>query len=190
LIELLWVDAAVLVVASGVAVLDVDVSWHSFRLGRPLYGLLVLAGLLLLYSFVVRQGYVPPPGFLVGFFAAAYLPFLSSAFIDLETTDPRARNELETLLLSRDFRQLLHASDERILEIGVRRLRMHWEGREEDGTLVLELDVHPSLLPVTVSRPHVAVIRDQRHLENVREDVRRRRAVDHMSPGEPAGRKC
>lgn len=188
MIELLWADAVVLAAASAIAVLDVEVSWRSIRLGRPLYGLLVLAGLVLLYSFVIREGHVPLPGFAVGVFAALYLPFLSSAFIDLETTDPRARDELETLLLTRDFRQLLHASDERILEIGRRRLRLHWEGSEEEGKLILELDVHPSLLPVTVSRPHVAVIRDQGHLELVRVDVRRRRSAHQMSPAEPEGR--
>ena len=87
MIETLWVDAAVLVVASVIAVLDLEVSWRSLRLGRPLYGLLVLAGLGVLYLFAVRQGYVPLPGYIIGFFALAYLPFLSSAFIDLETTD-------------------------------------------------------------------------------------------------------
>jgi len=188
LIELLWTDAAALAVASGVALLDLDVSWRGHHLGRPLYGLLVFGGLLALYLFVVREGYVPAPGYAVGVFAALYLPFLSTAFIDLETTDPRAREELETLLLTRDFRALMHASDERVLAVGKRRLRVRWEGREEDGELVLELDVQPSLLPITVSRPHVAIIHDQRHLERVRENVRRRRLADQMSPADPDGR--
>ena len=66
-------------------------------------------------------------------------------------------------------------------------MRMHWEGREEEGTLVLELDVHPSLLPVTVSRPHVAVVRGQPHLERIRADVLRLRGQGHMSPAVPDG---
>jgi len=175
LIELLWADVVALTIASGIAVLDVDVQWREHRLGRPLYGMLVLAGLLLLYTFVVRQGYVPVPGLLVGLFAFLFLPFLSTAFIDLQTTDVSARRELEKLLLERDFRQLVNASDERVIREGRRRLRMHWEGHEEAGTLVLELDVHPSLLPVTISRPHVATVADQRDLERIREDIRRNR---------------
>lgn len=195
MIDLLWAFVAALAAASAVAVRDVDVRWRSHRVGRPLFGLFVLGGLATLYLFVWSEGYVPWPGFLVGLFAIAYLPFLSSTFIDLETTDSRALDELETLLLTRDFRQLLNASDERVLEHGRRRLRLHWEGREEDGCLVLELDVHPSLFPLTVSRPHVAVVLDQLHLEHVREDVRRRRGagrppVDQMSPADPEGRKA
>jgi hypothetical protein len=130
-------------------------------------------GLLTLYTFVVREGWLPLPGYLMGLFALLYLPFLSSAFVDLETTDRRAREELEALLLEREFRQLVRASDERVIEVGRRRMRMHWEGREDEGALVLELDVHPSLLPVTVSRPHVAYVRNQGHLERIREDILR-----------------
>lgn len=186
MIELLWYDVAALTIASGVAVLDVDVQWRAHRLGRPLYGALVLLGLLALYTFVVRNGYIPIPGMLVGLFAFLFLPFLSTTFIDLETTDPRARDELEALLLGREFRQLVNASDERVLKVGRRRLRVHWEGREEDGELVLELDVHPSLLPVTVSRPHVAHVSDQRHLEQIREDILRTRGARGHEGPEPA----
>ena len=46
---------------------------------------------------------------------------------------------------------------------------------EGDG-IVLELDVHPSLFPVTVSRPHVVLVRDPRDLERIRADIRRKRA--------------
>jgi hypothetical protein len=176
LIELLWCDAIALTFASAVAILDLDVQWRSHRLGRPIYGLLVLLGLFALYVHVVREGWIPLPGWLLGAFALAYLPFLSGAFIDLSVTDRRARRELEELLLRRDWRQLLHASDERVLDAGRRKLRVHWEGKEEEGALVLELDVHPSLLPVTVSRPHVAYVRDQAHLERIREDILRARA--------------
>ncbi|MBZ0268762.1 hypothetical protein K8I85_11440 [bacterium] len=193
MVELLWMDVLLLVVATVVAVLDRDVHWRSVPLGRPLYGILVFGGLGLLVAYVGREGAIPVPGWLLGLFALAYLPFLSARFVDLPTTDPRARRELEALLLTRDFRQLVHASDEVVLEEGRRKLRMHWEGRDEDGKLILELDVHPSLLPITVSRPHVAVVRDQLHLERIREDVRRLReaageAARHMSPAPPDGR--
>lgn len=193
MVELLWVDVLLLAIATVVAVLDRDVRWRSVPLGRPIYGLLVFGGLLLLVAHVGREGAIPLPGWAIGAFALCYLPFLSASFVDLPTTDPRARRELEALLLTRDFRQLVHASDEVVIREGKRKLRMHWEGRHEEGALVLELDVHPSLLPVTVSRPHVAIVRDQLHLERIREDVRRTRgpatgAADHMSPTPPDGR--
>ena len=183
MIELLWCDVIALTFASAVAILDLDVQWRSHRLGRPIYGLLVLAGLFALYVHVVQEGWIPLPGWILGGFALAYLPFLSGAFIDLPVTDRKAREELEELLLRRDWRQLVHASDERVIRVGRRRLRMHWEGKEEEGALVLELDVHPSTLPVTVSRPHVAYVRDQSHLERIRDDIRRAR--DRRASGEP-----
>lgn len=175
MLELLWTDVVALTMASTVAVLDLDVQWRSLRLGRPVYGLLVLAGLLALYTFVVHEGWVPIPGYVVGAFALAYLLFLTTAFIDLETTDLRARLELESLLLTKDYRELIRASHETEIQEGKRRLRMHWEGKAEHGALVLELDVHPSMLPVTVSRPYVATVRDQMHLERIRRDILRKR---------------
>ncbi len=192
MLELLWLDVVLLAVGSLIAVLDREVHWRSVRLGRPIYGLLVIGGLVAVSALVSRHGVMPLPGYLVGLFALAYLPFLSTAFVDLPTTDARALVELETLLLTREFRALVHASDEVVLREGRRQLRMHWEGRDEGGTLVLELDVHPSLGPVTVSRPHVAVVRDQRHLERIRMKLRRARdgesAAGHMSPPLPEGR--
>jgi hypothetical protein len=175
LIALLWLDVAALAVATVVAALDLDVQIGDRRVGRPVYGLLVLAGLLGAYVFVVREGWLPVPAWFVLGFALVYLPFLSPAFIDLRTTDESAREELEGLLLERDFVQLRHASDQGVIRQGKRRLRFHWEVHDEDDGIVVELDVHPSLLPVTISRPHVAFVRSQVHLEHIRADIRRER---------------
>jgi len=176
--ELLWVAAAALTAGAAVAVLDRDVEWRGRKVGRPAYGILVLGGLLVAYVVVIRDGWLPAPGWLVVSFALAYLPFLSSAFIDLETTDARAMREIENLLLSKELRELRHATGAGILREGRRRLRVHWECRAREGGVVLELDVHPSLLPVTVSRPHVVHVRDAADLERLREEIRRRRARD------------
>jgi hypothetical protein len=177
---LLWLDVAALGVASVVAVLDVDVRLGGRAVGRAVYGALVLAGLVGCYLFVVGQGWLPVPGWVLLGFAVLYLPFLSSAFIDLSVTDARARNELESLLLSRDFAQLRHGSGQDVVREGRRRLRLHWESHDEEGGILVELDVHPSLLPVTISRPHVAWVRDQLHLERIRGEIRseRRRRGD------------
>lgn len=176
MVELLWIDLFALTVGSAVAVLDLDLQIGHRRIGRPLYGVLVLGGLLVAYVHVLRAGVLPLPAFGVLAFALLYLPFLSQSFIDLELTDRVARRELERLLLGRDFRELRHAFGEDTLLEGRRRLRVRWEAREEGEGISLELDVHPSLLPLTVSRPHVATIRNQRHLERIRNDIRRRRA--------------
>lgn len=172
---LLWLNVAALVVASVVAALDLDVQIGERAVGRAIYGLLVLAGLLGCYVFVVGEGWLPLPAWFVLGFALLYLPFLSTTFIDLPTTDERAREELEGLLLGREFVQLRHASDQGVIRQGKRRLRFHWEVHDEDDGIVIELDVHPSLWPVTISRPHVAFVRSQLHLERIRVDIRRER---------------
>lgn len=178
MIGLLWTDVVALTVGSVVAVLDLDLQLGRHRVGRPAYGILVLGGLVAAYLHVVRTGALPLPAYGVLFFAVVYLPFLSQSFIDLELTDRVARRELERLLLGRDFRELRYLTGEDTLTEGRRRLRVHWEARDEGDGISLELDVHPSLLPVTVSRPHVATIRDQLHLERIRADIRRRRAAE------------
>jgi hypothetical protein len=175
LTELLWLDTALLTAGAIVAVLDIDFQWGRYKAGRPVYGVLVLAGLFAVYVHVVRSGSVPVPGWPVMVCAFGYLPFLSSRFIDLDTTDLLAREALESLLLERNFSQLRFASAEGVFRVGKRRFRFHWESREERDGIVIELDVHPSLLPVTISRPHVALVRDPIHLERLREDIRRRR---------------
>ncbi len=172
---LLWMDSVALAVGAGVAVLDLDFQIGGRRAGRPVYGALVLAGLLGLYWVVVERGSIPVPGWGVLGFAAAYLPFLSGRFIDLELTDTAARHELEILLLERDFSGLRHASGNEVIRRSGRKLRMHWECTVEEGELFVELDVHPSLMPVTVSRPHVAQVRNPQDLERIRNDIRRRR---------------
>jgi hypothetical protein len=173
---LLWTDLVALVVCSIVALRDVDVELRGVRVGRPVFGAFVLVGLVGVYVAVVREGFVPAPGYGVVGFALLYLPFLSTAFIDLETTDRFAREQLEALLLERDLARLRHASGHDVLVCGRRRLKMHWEAREApDSGIVVELDVHPSTLPLTVSRPHVAEIRDQIHLEFIRQEIRKRR---------------
>jgi hypothetical protein len=176
LIQLLWLNVAALAVCALVAVLDVDVRLANRRVGRPIFGLLVFLGLFLVYSFVVREGRLPVPGYGVVLFAVLYLPFLSSSFIDLETTDRIAQRELEALLLAEDFERLRRCTGVKVLHLGGRRLRMHWESRrdEEEGVLI-ELDVHPSLLPITISRPHIATVRDQIHLDRIRRDIVRQR---------------
>jgi hypothetical protein len=177
LIPFLWLDAAALLAGSVVALLDLPAEIHGRKVGRPAFGVLVLAGLLAVYVAVVREGYVPLPGWVVIAFGFLYLPFLSSAFIDLDTTDRVAREQLEALLLAKDVARLRHASGHRVLVEGRRRLKVHWEVHGGvDQKLVVELDVHPSLWPLTVSRPHVAEIRDQVHLEYVRQEILRRRA--------------
>jgi hypothetical protein len=173
LTALLWLDVAALAVASVVAALDLDVQIGERAVGRQIYGLLVLAGLLGCYVFVVGEGWLPLPAWFVLGFAVLYLPFLSPAFIDLRTTDERARAELEALLLARDFVQLRNASDQGVIRQGKRRLRFHWEVHDEDEGILVELDVHPSLWPVTISRPHVAFVRSQLHLEHIRAEIRR-----------------
>jgi hypothetical protein len=175
MIELLWVFSAALAAGATLAVLDRDVEWDGRKIGRPVYGVFVLAGLLLTYVQVVRDGWMPLPGWVVVAFAFAYLPFLSSAFIDLETTDARAVLEIEDLLLTRDIKELRYASGTRTILQGKRRLRMHWDCRPEGQGVVLEVDVHPSLLPVTVSRPHVVAVRDPHDLQRIRDEIRRRR---------------
>ncbi len=173
---LLWTAAAALAVGAVFTVLDHDVEWGGRRIGRPLYGALVFAGLMAVYVFVTRTGWLPLPGWIVLAFAAAYLPFLSSSFIDLETTDAHAVREVERLLLEKDLRELRHSTGSGVLRDGRRRLRVHWECRVQDDGVLLELDVHPSLLPVTVSRPHVVHVRDAQDLERIRAEIRRRRA--------------
>lgn len=174
--ELLWCAAAALAAGATIAILDRDVEWNGRKVGRPAYGVLVLAGLLIAYVFVVREAYLPLPGWLIVAFAIAYLPFLSSRFIDLETTDLCAVREIEDLILTKDLRELRHASGTSVLKEDGRRMRMHWECRAEGEGIVLELDVHPSLFPVTVSRPHVVLVRDPRDLERIRAEIRRKRA--------------
>ncbi|MFN8179991.1 MAG: hypothetical protein U0167_18810 [bacterium] len=173
--EWLWCAAAALAAGATIAILDRDVEWGGRKVGRPVYGVFVLGGLLGAYAFVLREGYLPLPGWLIVAFAIAYLPFLSSRFIDLETTDQCAVREIENLLLDRDIRDLRNASGTWVLREGRRRMRVHWDGRQEGDGVLLELDVHPSLFPVTVSRPHVVLVRDRRDLERMRGDIRRRR---------------
>ncbi|MGQ0720429.1 MAG: hypothetical protein ACT4PE_02520 [Candidatus Eiseniibacteriota bacterium] len=175
MVEFLWIDCIALAAGASLAALDVDFQVGRHAAGRPVYGVLVLLGLLGAYAEVVGGGALPAPGFGILFFAVLYLPFLSQSFIDLDVTDRIARRELERLLLGKDYRELRNASGQDVVREGKRRLRLHWEARSEGGHLVVELDVHPSLSPVTVSRPHVATIRDQAHLERIREDIRRRR---------------
>lgn len=174
-LELLWCAAAALAAGAIIAILDRDVEWNGRKIGRPVYGLFVLGGLLAAYVFVVHEGYLPLPGWLVVAFAIAYLPFLSSRFIDLETTDPRAVREIEDLLLTKDLRELRHASGNGVLRDGRRRMRLHWDCRTQGDGILIELDVHPSLFPVTVSRPHVVLVRDARDLERIRGEIRRKR---------------
>ncbi len=171
----LWLDAIALVVGAGVAILDFDFHLAGRRMGRAAFGGLVLAGLLGLYAEVVARGIIPPPGWVILAGAAFYLPFLSSRFIDLDLTDSVARDELETLLLEQDYARLRYASGQSELRRGRRRMRMHWECSEDEGQLFVELDVHPSLFPITVSRPHVAQITSPLHLERIRADIRARR---------------
>lgn len=178
--ELLWLDLAALTLGSVVALLDLDVEVGPYKVGRAAYGTLVLGGLLGVYTAVVHRGAIPVPGFGIGLFALLYLPFLSQSFIDLELTDRLARRELEELLLGRTFRQLRNGSGQDVIQVGRRRLRLHWEARTESDGIVVELDVHPSLSPLTVSRPHVATIRDERDLERIRVDIRRRRAAEEL----------
>jgi hypothetical protein len=182
--ELLWLIAVALGVGAGVTVLDVDFRLGGWRAGRPVYGVLVLGGLLLLYARVVAEGTIPVPGWAILAFAVFYVPFLSGKFIDLELTDAVARTELENLLLERDYSKLRHASGTDVLTVSGRKLRMHWECSVEEHGLFLELDVHPSLLPVTVSRPHLAQIRGPAHLELLRREILRRR---ERPDGEPIG---
>ncbi len=175
MVALLWMAAAGLAAGAVFTILDHDIEWRGRGVGRPLYGALVLAGLLTVYVFVTRTGWLPLPAWIVLAFAAGYLPFLSPSFIDLETTDAHAVREIERLLLENDLRELRHSSGSSVLRAGRRRLRMHWECRVQDDGVVVELDVHPSLLPVTVSRPHVVHVRDAHDLERIRTEIRRRR---------------
>ncbi|MEZ5063703.1 MAG: hypothetical protein R3B81_03160 [bacterium] len=177
----LWLDVFALAVASTVAVLDLDVRVGDREAGRAIYGGLVLLGLVGSYQYAVTEAQLPLPGWFVIAFAVLYLPFLHTAFIDLRTTDRFAREELHALLLNRDFRALQRGSGQDVLRVGRRRLRMHWEAHDEDDGITIELDVHPSLWPVTVSRPHVAFVRDQTHLEYLRRDIRREQAADDAS---------
>ena len=181
MIPLLWSAVGALALGAALSLLDQDVEWEGRKVGRPLYGALVFAGLMATYVFVSRQGWLPLPGWIIVLFAVAYLPFLSSAFIDLETTDAHAVREIEQLLLDKELRELRHASGSRVLADGRRKLRMHWECRVHEDGVTLELDVHPSLFPVTVSRPHVVSVRDARDLERIRAEIRRRRSL----PGGP-----
>jgi len=181
MVAFLWIDLAALAVCSIVAALDAEVQWGSVRLGRPVYGLLVLAGLLGVYSVVLREGFLPIPGWGIMAFAFLFLPFLWQSFIDLETTDRLARDELEELLLGNDFEELRWTSGQMVLSVGKRRLRMEWNSRKEAGGIVVELNVHPSQMPVTVSRPHVALIENEEHLTRVREEIRERRAHGERS---------
>ncbi len=171
----LWLDAIALAIGAGFAVLDLDFHVAGRRMGRPAYGALVLGGLLGLYMVVIDRGAIPVPGWAILAGATVYLPFLSSRFIDLELTDFIAHEELEGLLLEHDFARLRHASGRSEIRHGRRRLRLHWECIEEDGELFVELDVHPSLFPITVSRPHVAQIRSPLHLDRIRADILVRR---------------
>lgn len=178
MLELLWLDLVALLFGALVALLDLDVEIGSRQVGRAAYGTLVLAGLAGVYAVLLRGGAFPLPGYGIGLLAVLYLPFLSHTFIDLSLTDRIARRELEELLLERTFRELRNGSGQDVVRVGRRRLKVHWEARDEDDGIVVELDVHPSLLPVTVSRPHVATVRDPLHLEKIRTDIRRRRALE------------
>ena len=175
MVAILWILVLALAVSSVVAIFDFDVEIGDVAVGRLVYGALVLLGLGLCYVLVVETGRMPWPGWAILGFAVLYLPFLSSAFVDLTTTDRHAREQLEDLLLSRDYVQLRHASGSDVIKQGRRRLRLHWEVTDEDEGIAVELDVHPSLLPVTVSRPHVAFVRDQLHLDRIRQEILRAR---------------
>ncbi len=175
MVPFLWLDLVVLAVCSLVAMLDLDVEFRELPIGRPIYGFFVLVGLVGLYSVALREGAIPLPGWGVMAFAAFYLPFLSRAFIDLETTDRLARAELEELLVRRELGELSRTFGREVVRVGRRRLRLHWEGRREGEAVVVHLNVHPSLLPVTVSRPHVARIESKEHLAWIREEIRVRR---------------
>ncbi len=178
MIELLWISTAALAAGAMLAVLDRDVEWQGRKIGRPVYGAFVLGGLMAAYVTVVQSGWLPLPGWIIVAFALAYLPFLSNAFIDLETTDARALQEIENLLLARDIRELRHGSGNEVIRVGRRRLRMHWECRPHGEGVVVELDVHPSLFPITVSRPHVVAVKDGHDLQRIRDEIRRRRAQE------------
>ena len=182
MIELLWLNAFGLAVGAAVTGLDLDFRIAGWRAGRPVYGALVLLGLLGVYSRVVATGSIPPPGWPILVFAAAYLPFLSGRFIDLEVTDRAAREGLETLLLERDWASLRWSSDRQVIRRDGRSLRLHWECTVDEDELVVELDVHPSLFPVTVSRPHVVRVRSPLHLERIREEIRGRRRLHDSEP--------
>lgn len=177
MIELLWVSTAALAAGATLAILDRDVEWQGRKVGRPVYGVFVLGGLMAAYVTVVRDGWLPLPGWIIVAFALAYLPFLSTTFIDLETTDERALREIENLLLTREIRELRHASGSEVIREGRRRMRLHWECRPHGDGILVEMDVHPSLFPVTVSRPHVVAVRDAQDLQRIREEIRRRRAL-------------
>lgn len=183
MVPFLWVDVVVLAGCSVLAVLDVEAEWGRIRLGRPVYGLFVLAGLGAVYTIVVREGSVPPPGWGVMAFAVAYLPFLSTAFIDLPTTDRLAVEELEEILLGLGFRELRTTTGSEVVRRNGRRLRVEWEGTAQGDAVLVRLTVHPSLLPVTVSRPHVARIEGEEHLGRIRAEIRARRG----SPPAPGG---
>ncbi len=176
MVPFLWFDVAVLAGFSAIAVLDMEVQWGEVRIGRPIYGLFVLLGLLVVYTFAVREGAVPLPGWAVVAFAVAYLPFLSTSFIDLPTTDRLAVEELEEILLRQKFRALRTTTGSEVIRVGRRRLRVDWEGQPWGAAVVVQLNVHPSLLPVTVSRPHVARIESEEHLERIRAEIRHRRS--------------
>lgn len=176
MIPFLWLDALLLASCSVIAALDMEVQWGEVRIGRPVYGLLVLAGLLVSWAAVLRDGALPSPAWGIVVFAVAYLPFLSSRFIDLPTTDRLAVEELEEILLRDDFGALRTTVGSEVVRVGRRRLRIEWEGRAQGAAAVVRLTVHPSLLPVTVSRPHVARIEGPEHLERIREEIRERRS--------------
>jgi hypothetical protein len=178
----LWLILAALVAGAIAAVLDWNIELRQRKLGREVFGVLVLAGLLILYLRVVRDGTLPLPGYGIVFFAILYLPFLSSSFIDLDTTDRVAQRELERLLLETDFSNLHRAFGQEILSEGRRRFRIHWEGRRDDDGVMIELDVHPSTWPITISRPHVALVHSPLHLQRIREDIRRIRGGEGSAP--------
>jgi len=171
----LWIDAVLLAVSSVVAVLDLEVRWRDAHVGRPVYGALVLAGLVGVWTTVLRTGSVPLPGFVIVACAIAYLPFLSSSFIDLGTTDRLAVERLEDMLLRCELGVLRTTSGSDVIRLGRRSLRVEWEGRAEGDATLFLLNVYPSLLPVTVSRPHVARIESRAHLERIRARIRARR---------------
>lgn len=176
MIPFLWFDMLLLASCSVIAALDMEVQWGEARIGRPVYGLLVLAGLLVSWAAVLRDGALPPPSWGIVAFAVAYLPFLSCRFIDLPTTDRLAVEELEEILLRDDFGALRRTSGSEVLRVGRRRLRVEWEGRAQGAAAIVWLTVHPSLLPVTVSRPHVARVEGPGHLEQIRGEIRERRS--------------
>jgi hypothetical protein len=174
-VPFVWIDAIVLLSFSVAAVLDTDVRWGRLRLGRPLYGLCVLVGLLAVHAVVLRDGAIPGPGWAILAFAVAYLPFLSRHFIDLETTDRLAVDEIEDVLLRNSFDELRVASGREVIRTGRRRVLLEWRSRSDGDAVVIRLDVHPSLFPITMSRPHVARIESAEHLERIREEIRDRR---------------